>query len=78
MKHTDFAFFLNKYFVRYLSDVRNVSSATIDSYRYSFINFLVYMLESQHKITDKIAVKDMTYENVSGYLRWLEASKLNG
>ena len=47
------------------------------SYRYSFINFLVYMLETLHKSADKVTVRDLTYENVSGYLNWLESSKHN-
>ncbi len=78
MKNTDFAFFLNKFFVRYLPNEKNASPLTIDSYRYSFINFLVYMLETLHKTADKVAVKDLTYENVSDYLSWLESSKHNG
>jgi integrase/recombinase XerD len=77
MKQTDFAFLLNKFFVKYLPNVKRASPLTIDSYRYSFINFLLYMQETLHKVADTIAVKDLTYENVSGYLCWLESSKHN-
>lgn len=35
------------------------------------------MLETLHKAADKIIVRDLTYENVSGYLNWLESSKHN-
>jgi integrase/recombinase XerD len=77
MKRTDFAFFLNKFFIKYLPNAKRASPLTIDSYRYSFINFLAYMLEYQHKTADKIAVRDLTYESVSGYLDWLESCKRN-
>lgn len=77
MKHTNFAFFLNKFFVKYLPNVKRASPLTIDSYRYSFINFLLYMQETLHIAADKITVRELTYENVSGYLYWLESSKHN-
>lgn len=78
MKHTDFAFFLNKFFVKYLPNVKSASPLTIDSYRYSFVNYLIYMDETIHISADNITVKDLTYENINDYLTWLESVRHNG
>lgn len=78
MKNTDFAFCLNKFFVRYLPDVKGSSPSTIDSYRYSFIKFLEYLQETCKIKADKIKISDLSYGNVYGYLDWLEACKHNG
>ena len=37
MKSTDFATYLNKFFVDYLPSARGATATTIDSYRYGFV-----------------------------------------
>ena len=78
MKQTDFAICLNKFFITHLPNVKGVSPQTIDAYRYTFIRFLEYMLESRHKAADKVRISDLSYGNVCGYLDWLETSRHNG
>jgi site-specific recombinase XerD len=78
MKNTDFAFCLNKFFVRYLPGIKGSSPSTIDSYRYSFINFIEYLQETSKIKADRIKISDLSYVNVCGYLDWLLACKNNG
>lgn len=70
-----FAICLNKFFITHLPNVKGVSPQTIDAYRYTFIRFLEYMLESRHKAVDKVRISDLSYGNVCGYLDWLETSR---
>lgn len=78
MKHTDFAFYLNKFFVQYLPNAKGTSPLTIDAYRQSFIRYLEYMEDAEHRPADKIEVKDLSYESIIKYLDWLENCKHNG
>jgi len=77
MKTTDFAVCLNKFFIRYLPNVKGSSPSTIDSYRYSFIRFLEYLQEALGIRSDRVTVNDLSYENVCSYLSWLESSRHN-
>ena len=78
MKRTDFAIYLNKFFIDYLPNVCGSTPQTIDSYRYSFILFLTYM-QSEHQISaDKVDISDLTYKNIVAYLNWLQESRTNG
>lgn len=78
MKHTDFAFYLNKFFVQYLPNAKGVSPLTIDAYRQSFIRYLEYMEDIEQKPADRIEVKELSYESIIGYIDWLEKYKHNG
>lgn len=78
MKRTDFAIYLNKFFIDYLPNVCGSTPQTVDSYRYSFILFLTYM-QSEHQISaDKVDISDLTYKNIVAYLNWLQESRTNG
>lgn len=78
MKRTNFAVYLNKYFIEYLPNICGSTPQTIDSYRYSFILFLTYM-QDQHQIpADRVDISDLTYENIVSYLSWLEGIRSNG
>jgi site-specific recombinase XerD len=78
MKRTNFAVYLNKYFTDYLPNTCGSTPQTVDSYRYSFINFLTYM-QDEHRISaDRVDISDLTYENIVSYLSWLQEIRTNG
>ncbi len=77
MKRTDFAVYLNKYFTDYLPNVCGSTPQTIDSYRYSFILFLTYMLDKHMLGADKVDISDLTYENITCFLNWLGETRGN-
>ncbi len=77
MKNTDFAIYLNKYFVSYLPSERGVTATTIDSYRYTFILFLEFM-EKEHGVSaDKVTISEMTRGRILEFLKWLEQTRNN-
>ena len=77
MKQTDFAKALNRFLTDYLVNKRGSSSKTIDSYRYAFIFLLDYYNEVLHIPAEKMTLKDLTYEHLSGFLDWLQKETLN-
>lgn len=78
MKTTDFAQYLNKYFTRYLPSERGSTPMTIDSYRYAFILYLIYMQEELSLSADKVQISDLTRRNVLLFLEWLQEKRQNG
>lgn len=75
MKVTDFANALNRYFNDYLINDRGSSQKTIETYRYAFIQVIDY-LETQKNIKpENIKIRDISRDNVLGFLHWLENEK---
>jgi site-specific recombinase XerD len=75
MKTTDFAHALNRYFNDYLINDRGSSPRTIESYRYAFIQFIVY-LETQKNIRpENIMIRDVNRNNIVEMLSWLEKDR---
>lgn len=72
MNRTDFAIYLNKYLTDYMVNDRGSSNRTIDSYRYAFIDLLEYYSEEKNIAADKVALSDLTYDNISEFLGWLQ------
>lgn len=72
MRRTDFAVFLNKYLTDYLVNTRGSTEKTIDSYRYAFIFLLEYYSDVLKIPAEKICLVDLTYENISGFYKWLQ------
>ena len=72
MKRTDFAFYLTKFLVEYMPGIKGSSPMTIDSYRYGFIKYLDFMQKSKSTTADRIAISDLTYDNVRDFLEWLQ------
>lgn len=68
----DFGYYVSDYFTKYLSDEKGVSPHTIRSYSNCFTVFLQYMDEKHQKKSDQIEISDVTYENVIGFLSWLQ------
>ena len=77
MKSTDFATYLNKFFVDYLPSARGATATTIDSYRYAIILFLDSVEEARGIVADKVTVTELTRENIMGFLEWLETNRNN-
>lgn len=78
MKRTNFAVYLNKYLTDYLPNARGSSPQTVDSYRYSFIQFLQFLLEARGIPADKVDISDITYCNLTAFLGWLQDNRGNG
>lgn len=75
MKITDFANAMNRYFNDYLINDRGSSQKTIETYRYAFIQLIDY-LETQKSIKpENIKMRDISRDNVLGFLHWLENDK---
>jgi len=78
MKRTDFAFYLNKFFVEYMPNVKGLSPRTIDSYRYSFIKYLDFLQKARSLSAGRVAISDLTSDNVRDFLGWLQDEHHNG
>lgn len=78
MKQTDFAIYLNKFFIQYLPNERGILATTIDSYRYTFILFLTFLEEEYNIPAVKVNIKYMTRNYVLEYLNWLQDHRHNG
>lgn len=77
MKQTDFAVGLNRFLTDYLVNKRGCTSRTIDSYRYAFVFLLDYYDEVLHISAERLTIRDLTYERLSGFLDWLQSEKKN-
>lgn len=78
MKSTDFAFYLNKFFVEYLPGIKCSSPRTIDSYRYGFIQYLDFLQKAKSRSADRVTISNLTYDNIRDFLTWLQEEKSNG
>ena len=67
-----FQYYISKYFTTYLHAERNVSPNTIASYADTFKLLLKYFENVVQKRTDKITLDDITKENITDFLNWLE------
>lgn len=76
MKTTRFAHYLHKFFIVFLPNTNGCTPATIDSYRYAFIHFLVFM-EEKGLHADDIEIADLTYQRVLEFLEWLQLKRGN-
>jgi len=76
MKTTKFAQYLNKFFTVYLPSANGYTPMTIDSYRYAFILFLLFM-EELGVTADKIEITDLTRQCILEYLNWLQTRRGN-
>lgn len=72
MKPTDFALHLNKYFLSYLTNERNLSTNTISSYRDVFSQFLYYCKTKQKIPPEKLTIASLSPPLVTSFLLDLE------
>lgn len=74
-KPTDFYYALKKFLSTYLVDERDVSSNTVESYRFTIKLFIQYLKKEKSLRADKIKLEHLTRQNVLGYLDWLESNR---
>ncbi|MCD8339038.1 MAG: site-specific integrase [Burkholderiales bacterium] len=75
MKTTDFAHWISRYFTTGLAEEQGASPLTVDSYRYTFIQFLDFMEQVKGIPSGEVAVADLTREAVVGFLSHLEEKR---
>ncbi len=63
------------FFTSYLSSQRGISDNTIDNYRNTFVQLLLYFKNVLNISSDKIKMEDMTVKLVTDFLNWLENSR---
>lgn len=69
--NTDFAKYLSRFLSEYLPHERNVSKNTINSYRDAFVQYIDYMRDVRNIPLNKLWLKQITRESVSGFLMWI-------
>ena len=77
MPRTDFAICLNRYLPDYMVNERGSTACTIASYRYAFIALLEYYATNLGIQADRICLKDITYERITGFYRWIQEDQKN-
>lgn len=75
MKPTDFAKHLTEFLSVYLPTQKNVSKNTIYSYRDTFKLLIKYCQEIQQTPVEKLTLKDLSSDWLTGFLRWLETDR---
>ena len=77
MQRTDFAICLNRYLTDYMVNDRGSTACTIASYRYAFIALLEYYTANLGIQADRICLKDITYDRIIGFYRWIQEDQKN-
>ncbi|MCD7810188.1 MAG: phage integrase N-terminal SAM-like domain-containing protein [Erysipelotrichaceae bacterium] len=72
---TTFQKLIQDFFTSYLDSQRGISDNTIDNYRNTFIQLLMYIKTILNISSDKIKIEDITVELVTNFLNWLEESR---
>lgn len=71
----DFPFHISKFLVDYLQTQRGASTNTSKTYRDAFVQLLEYLYETKGLRSDKVGLKDLTPEVITGFLDWIESEK---
>ena len=71
MTATDFAKQLSRFLSEYLPHERNVSPNTLSAYRDAFVQYIDYMHTQKGIAVERLCLKDLTRQNVLGYLNWI-------
>jgi len=72
MKQTDFARTLTRYLTDFLPGQRNVSSNTINSYRDTFKQLLLYLGEEYDIRPEFIKFESLNADRIRCFMAWLE------
>lgn len=75
MKPTDFSKGLTDFLSKYLPGERGASSNTINSYKITFVLFIVFMESKKNVRVSKLELKDITKESVVDFLNWLQIER---
>ncbi|MBS7230975.1 tyrosine-type recombinase/integrase [Flavobacterium psychroterrae] len=74
---TDFAEYLEAFFIEYLGAEINVSKHTVRSYRDTFVHLIDYMGNVQGISVNKLMMKDFDRDIILAFLNWLEEKRNN-
>jgi integrase/recombinase XerD len=74
---TDFAEYLESFFMDYLAAEQGVSKHTVRSYRDTFVLLIDYMGDNQDIPVNKLSMKDIRRDRIIGFLNWLEDNRNN-
>ncbi len=72
---TDFGHLVEKFFRNYLPNDLGASPQTISTYRYAFIQFLLYMKKQHHLEPEEIRLENLTFVELCSFLEWLETER---
>lgn len=75
MRPTDFARSLTTFLSKYLPGERGISPNTIASYSFTFSLYLSFMHQCMHINAASLELKDITKDNVVGFLDWLQSAR---
>jgi site-specific recombinase XerD len=75
MKPTDFSKNITDFLSKYLPGERGLSTNTIESYKTTFILFITFMEEKQKIPVNRLAIKNITKENIIAFLEWLQSER---
>ncbi len=76
-KITDFAEYLEAFFIEYLGAEMNVSKHTIRSYRDTFVHLIDFMDNVRGISVNKLMMKDLDRDIILAFLNWLEEKRNN-
>jgi len=75
MKPTDFSYYLTSFLTKYLPSERGLCGNTIDSYRDTFVLFLVFAKDKKGMSANQLALSDITKDMIVEYLDWVETER---
>ena len=74
-KLPEFTFLLEQFFTEYMPLASGLSPNTVRSYKHSFRLLFQYIHQVKKKEAGEILFRDLDYETVDGFLRWIETER---
>lgn len=74
-KLPEFTFLLEQFFTEYMPLSSGLSPNTVRSYKHSFRLLFQYIHQAKKKEAGEILFRDLDYETVDGFLRWIETER---
>ena len=74
-KLPEFALLLEQFFTEYMPLSSGLSPNTVRSYKHSFRLLFQYIHQAKKKEAGEILFRDLDYETVDGFLRWIETER---
>ena len=75
-KLPEFTLLLEQFFTEYMPFSSGLSPNTIRSYKHSFRLLFQYIYQVQKKNAAEILFRDLDYETIDGFLKWIETCLL--
>ena len=74
-KLPEFTLLLEQFFIEYMPLSSGLSPNTVRSYKHSFRLLFQYIHQVKKKEAGEILFRDLDYETVDGFLRWIEVER---